>query len=133
MIIDTAFINLAFGLLILIIVNIVLGSIGAIFSKKFDFRFFLKGIGKAIIVIAATIAIYFVGVLNPEIVAIDLGGEQLTVISATHTVVLGAWFLYGKQVFEKLTNILVAKDPTKEQDEQDEQEPQEEDQSKKGD
>lgn len=106
---DQAFLNLTIGLLILIVANIVLGSTDAIFNQKFDVVRFFKGIGKGVLVAGSMVGIYYAGTLNPDIIAVDIGGQQLTILSAINIVVLGAYYLYAKQVFEKLTAILGSK------------------------
>lgn len=106
---DPNFLNLAIGLLILIVANIVLGSSDAIFNQKFDTVKFFKGIGKGILVSGSMVGLYFAGTLNPEIIAIDVGGQQLTILSAINMVVLGGYYIYARQVFEKLAGILGTK------------------------
>lgn len=108
--IDPAFVNLAIGLMILVVSNIILGSLNAIFEKEFDLRFFLKGLEKGLLVSAVMFGIYVAGALNPNVIAIDLGGQSLTLISAINALVLAAWLFYGRQVFEKLGKILNVKE-----------------------
>lgn len=108
MTIDPAFINLSIGLMILIAANIVLGSLNALFESTFNWGQFFKGIAKAAIIAVVMVGVYFAGALNPDIVAVDVGGQSLTVLSAISAVVLGGYFFYAKQVIDKLIIILNA-------------------------
>lgn len=102
---DKAFLNLAGGLLVLIISNILLGSVDALLNKTFNTVAFFKGVGKGTIIILATAGVYFAGTLNPDIVAITLGGQELTILSAINLLILTGYFFYAKQVLEKLAVI----------------------------
>lgn len=69
----TSIIHLAVGLVLLVAVNIVLGSLNALFDGSFDKVKLRNGTIKGIIVAACFIAFYMAGWLNPDIIAIDVG------------------------------------------------------------
>lgn len=115
--IDQAFLNLAIGLLILIGVNIVLGSINAIFEKAFDFGKFFKGIGKGVVITGCFIAVYYAGAINPDIIAVNVNGQELTILAAIYATVLLGYYFYAKQVIEKLATLINAKAAVKAIDE----------------
>jgi hypothetical protein len=99
-------IRLAAGLIILIVVNIVLGSLSAMFHDSFNSKKFIQGFTKAGIVIVCFAATYLVGYMNPGIVAIEVNGVQVTVMTGIYLIVLVGYYHYAKQVFEKLVAIV---------------------------
>ena len=82
---DVQIFNLGLGLLILIGVNILLGSINSILERKFDKEKFIAGVVKGVIVSVSFIAVYVVGLLNPSI-ALDIMGQQLTLHMAVSAI-----------------------------------------------
>ncbi len=106
MAVDAAFINLAFGLLILIGANILLGSMNAIFDGDFDIKTFFTGFLKGILVTVCAVGLYFAGMLNPDLVAVNVGGEELNILTAVNAAVLAGYYLYARQVFNKLSYML---------------------------
>lgn len=103
---DIGFLYLAIGLLILIIVNIVLGSLNALFVNTFDRKKFLVGLVKGAIVVICFAATYLVGYLNPNIIAVNVNGTDVGVLTAVYLVVLAGYYYYAKQVIEKLSAII---------------------------
>jgi len=97
---------LGLGLMILIAVNIVLGSLSAIFQNEFCPQKLKQGIIKAGIVAICFAATYLVGYLNPNIVAVEVNGVQVSVKTGIDLVVLVGYYHYAKQVIEKLTEII---------------------------
>lgn len=83
----TSIIHLAVGLVLLVAVNIVLGSLNALFDGSFDKVKLRNGTIKGIIVAACFIAFYMAGWLNPDIIAIDVDGQ---------TVMLRCWQSWPK-------------------------------------
>ena len=96
----TSIIHLAVGLVLLVAVNIVLGSL------KVKLR---NGIIKGIIVAACFIAFYMAGYLNPDIIAIDVDGQTVNLMTASNLALLTAYVLYAKDVFVKLKNLILSK------------------------
>jgi hypothetical protein len=97
---------LALGLIILIIVNIVLGSLSALFQNTYCRKKLLCGLIKAGIVLVCFAGTYLVGYLNPGIVAVEVDGVEVTVMTGIQLVVLVGYYHYAKQVIEKLTAIV---------------------------
>ena len=91
----TSIIHLAVGLVLLVAVNIVLGG--------------RNGIIKGIIVAACFIAFYMAGWLNPDIIAIDVDGQTVNLMTASNLALLTAYVLYAKDVFVKLKNLILSK------------------------
>ena len=104
----TSIIHLAVGLVLLVAVNIVLGSLNALFDGSFKVKL-RNGIIKGIIVAACFIAFYMAGWLNPDIIAIDVDGQTVNLMTASNLALLTAYVLYAKDVFVKLKNLILSK------------------------
>ena len=102
-------IHLAIGLVLLVAVNIMLGSMSALFDGTFDKVKLRNGIIKGIIVAACFIAFYMAGWLNPGIIAIDVDGQTVNLMTASNLALLTAYVLYAKDVFVKLKNMILSK------------------------
>lgn len=105
----TSIIHLAVGLVLLVAVNIVLGSLNALFDGSFDKVKLRNGIIKGIIVAACFIAFYMAGYLNPDIIAIEVDGQTVNLMTASNLALLTAYVLYAKDVFVKLKNLILSK------------------------
>ena len=117
----TSIIHLAVGLVLLVAVNIVLGSLNALFDGSFDKVKLRNGIIKGIIVAACFIAFYMAGYLNPDIIAIEVDEQTVNLMTASnlakavenlrqaHLALLTAYVLYAKDVFVKLKNLILSK------------------------
>lgn len=101
----TSIIHLAVGLVLLVAVNIVLGGLNALFDGSFDKVKLRNGI----IVAACFIAFYMAGWLNPDIIAIDVDGQTVNLMTASNLALLTAYVLYAKDVFVKLKNLILSK------------------------
>lgn len=97
------------GLLILIIVNIVLGCTKACFEKCFVFSKLWHGIIKGVIVLLCLSAVYFAGYLNPDVIAINIGGQSYTLMEAICLIIFGGYLSYAYQVIHKLSKLLTGK------------------------
>ena len=98
----TSIIHLAVGLVLLVAVNIVLDG-------SFDKVKLRNGTIKGIIVAACFIAFYMAGWLNPDIIAIDVDGQTVNLMTASNLALLTAYVLYAKDVFVKLKNLILSK------------------------
>lgn len=105
----TSIIHLAVGLVLLVAVNIVLGSLNALFDGSFDKVKLRNGIIKGIIVAACFIAFYMAGYLNPDIIAIEVDEQTVNLMIASNLALLTAYVLYAKDVFVKLKNLILSK------------------------
>ena len=97
------------GLVLLVAVNIVLGSLNALFDGSFDKVKLRNGIIKGIIVAACFIAFYMAGYLNPDIIAIEVDEQTVNLMTASNLALLTAYVLYAKDVFVKLKNLILSK------------------------
>lgn len=107
--IDMETLRLGVGLIIFMAVNIILGSLGSLFTQTFNHKILLQGIIKAVIVVFCFVAIYVAGVLNTEIVVININGEEVTVLTAIYFLILGGFVHYVKEVVLKLKNMINSK------------------------
>lgn len=106
---ESAIIRLGIGLVLLVAVNVVLGSMNALFDGTFDKVKLVKGVGKGAIVAACFVSFYAAGRLNPGIVAIEVEGEVVNVATAANLAMVTAYILYAKDVFTKLTKLVLSK------------------------
>lgn len=99
-------IRLGLGLLLLIAVNIVLGSIDAVLSGQFDRPKFRRGIAKGLIVALCFIVTYAVGWLNPDIMAVSINGQSVNLLTAVYIVIMAGFLFYAKEVLVKLVTFV---------------------------
>lgn len=109
--IDITIIKLGAGLLLLILANIALGSYGAVLSHEFDREKLVKGLVKGLIVLAALVAVYFAGWLNPDLLVVEAGGETINLMTAIYLLLLAAFTVYALDVLKKLRQILATPVP----------------------
>ena len=102
-------IKLGLGLLGLMSINIILGSIDSIFNQSFDKVKFKQGIFKSLIIMLCTIGIYVIGYFNPNVIVINVNGQDVGLLTAIYLMIMGGFVLYGKQCIEKLTVLIMGK------------------------
>lgn len=102
-------IRLGLGLLLLIAVNIVLGSIDAWLSGQFDKPKLLRGICKGAVVALCFAVTYLVGWLNPEVVAISINGQAVTLLTAVYLIIMAGFLFYAAEVIGKLAGFVKGK------------------------
>jgi len=107
--IDMNLVYLGIGLIVLMGCNILMGSIEALLTQEFNKKKFLQGVIKAVVVVICFILTYFVGLLNPNVVAISVNGEMVNVLTAMNLVVLAGFTWYAKEVFIKLATFIKGK------------------------
>jgi len=93
---------LAIGLIILIIVNIVLGSLSAMFVGDFDWKRFRTGVYKGGIIFLCLALIYLAGFLNQDVIAFEVSGQAVNLMQAVYLIVFTGYVYYGKNDVEKL-------------------------------
>lgn len=103
---------LAIGLIILIAVNIILGSLAALFGSSFDWKRFRTGIYKGGIVFLCLALVYLAGFLNQDILAFEVSGQTVNLMQAIYIIVLVSYTYYGANVIKKFTTILTSKTAT---------------------
>lgn len=101
--IDIELIDITIGLIFLIIANIGLGASEAkILFDNFDWKKLRQGILKAIIIIVSSYLMYIAGKLNPDIIAINIEGQELNLMMAIHIILIGGFIYYGNECINKL-------------------------------
>jgi len=111
---DQSILTLGGSLLILICVNIILGSVGSLFQKQFDKTKLFQGIIKGLVVTACFVAVIYVGKLTPNIIVINVNGINVDLSTATHMLMLSSYIFYGKEVLVKLSSFVSGKYKTEE-------------------
>lgn len=101
--------RLGLGLLTLIAVNIILGSIDALLSGIFDWGKFRRGIIKGIIVALCFAATYLVGWINPDVLAVTINGQSVNLLTAVYLVIMAGFLFYAKEVIMKLASFVYGK------------------------
>lgn len=101
--------RLAIGLVLLVVINIVLGSLDALFSGEFDPVRLRNGAIKGAVVAACFVGFYMSGYLNPDIIAIEVDGQTVNLMTAANLALLTAYALYAKDVFLKLKDMILSK------------------------
>lgn len=61
----------------------------------------------AILAVLATV--FALGYLNPDIIAIEVDGQTVNLMTASNLALLTAYVLYAKDVFVKLKNLILSK------------------------
>ncbi|HBR32465.1 MAG TPA: hypothetical protein DD733_10315 [Clostridiales bacterium] len=103
---------LAIGLIILIAVNIILGSLTAIFGNSFDWKRFRTGIYKGGIVFLCLALVYLAGWLNQDIMAFEVSGQTVNLMQAVYFIIFAGYVYYGSNTITKFTKILTSKTAT---------------------
>jgi len=110
---DFNIINLSIGMVLLMTVNITLGSLNAIFDGKFNWKKFIKGVGKSTVVALCIGTTYYAGSLNPDILVMELNGTQVNLLTAVYTAIFSAYLWYAKEDVIKIYSLIV---PSKKKD-----------------
>jgi len=101
--IDIKLIDITIGLIFLIIANIGLGASEAkLLFDNFDWKKLRQGVFKAIIIIVSAYLMYIAGKLNPDIIAINIEGQELNLMTAIQIVLVGGFVFYGNECIKKL-------------------------------
>lgn len=95
-------INLLIGLALVIIANMLLGSITSIINKKFNWKKFNKGVIKGAVVLVSIALLWLAGVLNPEVIVLD----DWTIPMGVELITLMSFIWYAAQSLLKLKNIM---------------------------
>lgn len=102
---------LALGLLILVGINVALGTLNSWMNGTYDKVKFWNGVKKGGVVALCFAAFYLVGQMNPDIAAITLQERIITVGDAADVIMTSAYVLYAKDVFDKLYKMILGKTP----------------------
>jgi len=107
--IDTKTLYTAVALLILMAVNIILGSLNAIAERNFDKKVLLQGIIKAITIIVCFILVYAAGLLTFDLAIININGEEVNTLTAIYLLIVYSFYYYGREVILKLKDKINSK------------------------
>ena len=102
-------VNIIFGLLCVMIANILLGSSIAKLKKEWNREKFIEGIFKMIFILLGCILMYICSCLNPNILVVNLDGNNLNLIDGMNTLFESGIVLYGFKDIIKLKDILSVK------------------------
>jgi len=105
---DFQILYLGIGLLGLILINILLGSINSFLERKFDKEKFINGIIKGSIVIISFVGVYLIGNIVPDVI-LDINEQEVTLLMAINVIILGGFIWYAKEVLQKLASFINAK------------------------
>lgn len=100
----TSIIHLAVGLVLLVAVNIVLGGLNALFDGSFDKVKLRNGIIKGTLWRPVSCLLHGRLAQPLDIIAIDVDGQTVNLMTASNLALLTAYVLYAKDVFVKLKN-----------------------------
>jgi len=100
---------LGISLLILICVNITLGSIDSVFKSQFDKAKFLMGVLKGLVVSFCFYLILLVGQLNPDILIVNVDGNEVNLSNGTYLLMMSGYLYYGKESLIKLSGFISGK------------------------
>jgi hypothetical protein len=103
---DQQILVLGASLLGLVIINIILGSVTGLFQQQFDKVKFFYGILKGIIVTACFIGVCYIGKLTPDIIVINVNGQDVSLYDGTYMLMMGSYVWYGKEVLVKLSGFV---------------------------
>ena len=106
--IDMQIVYIALGLISLMMANILLGTGLSIIdnTQEFDIKKLKKGILKSLLVIVSFSLVYVCGLLNPNVVSIDINGQTVNLISGINIMLTLSAGLYAKKVFDKLGEVI---------------------------
>ena len=104
--IDQNTLYLGISLLVLATLNIILGSVSSLFKKEFNITKFWQGIAKSLIVVFCFISVVLVGQLLPNILLINIDGNEVNLANATYLLMLSGYIFYGKEVLVKLSGFI---------------------------
>jgi len=114
MVFTISVIKLAVGVLLFMVANIMAGSYQAWAEGKFDKVTMLKGVKKALIILIGFGFVYGGGLLNPDVLVMDVNGTEVNIMTAIYSGALLAFVAYGKQAIEKLFKIVMSNVESKE-------------------
>lgn len=97
------------SLLGLVCINIILGSVTSFFQQEFDKRKFWVGMLKGLIVTLSFVGVCVIGKLTPEIIVINVNGQDVSLYDGTYLLMMGSYVYYGKEVLVKLSGFVQGK------------------------
>jgi len=103
------FMMIVYGLVSVMIANILLGTNIANMNKEFTFSKFIKGIVKSIFIVVSCCLLYLCSYLNPDLIVADINGVSVNLIDGMELLFVSEIISYGYQCLAKLKCILSMK------------------------
>ena len=97
---------LGIGLIILISVNIILGSLSAMFSGQFNWKRFRTGVYKGLVIFICLALVYLAGFLNQNIMAFEVSGQTVNLMQAVYLIIFAGYVYYGSNSITKFYKLL---------------------------
>jgi len=97
--------HLLLGLLLVILANMLLGSVTSIINKKFNWKKLGKGSIKGAVVVVSIGLLWLAGLLNPNVVVLD----DYTITMGVEIITMASFIWYASQAILKLKNIMYPK------------------------
>ena len=107
-------IKIIIGLICVMIANILLGSSIAKLRNDGNFKKFINRFFKAILIVISCLLLYICSYLNPNILIINIDGNNLNLIDGMKAIFIAGIVLYGYNDLIKLKEILGVKTAIKE-------------------
>lgn len=107
--IDMEMVKIAFALLLLIGANILLGSTNAFMARQFDKTKFINGIIKGSVIAVSIVMVYAAGLLIPNIVIMQIDGQNVTLVMALGMLFVAAIIAYGQEDIGKIATFFKTK------------------------
>lgn len=107
-------IKIIIGLICVMISNILLGCSLATIKKEWNKDKFFNGLFKAFFIVISCILLYLCSYLNPDVLIINIDGNNLNLIDGMKAIFIAGIVLYGYNDLIKLKEILGVKTAIKE-------------------
>lgn len=107
--IDQQTLLLGGSLLILIMVNIILGSVSGLFKQQFDKKIFWQGLLKGVIIVICFCAVLMVSKLNHDILVVSVNDQNVDLGTAIQMLMTSSYAWYGLEIYKKMTGLLSGK------------------------
>lgn len=95
-------VNVLFSLALVILANMLLGSVTSIINKKFNWKKLNNGIIKGAVVLVSIGLLWLAGLLNPDVIILD----EWTITMGVELITLSSFIWYAAQAILKLKNIM---------------------------
>jgi len=115
-------IKIIIGLICVMISNILLGCSLATIKKEWNKDKFFNGLFKAFFIVISCILLYLCSYLNPDVLIINIDGNNLNLIDGMKVIFISGIALYGYNDLIKLKQIFTAKTDFKEEEYENEKE-----------
>lgn len=101
--------ELIIGLICVMGANIIFGSTKNSLLEGFDFKKFIKGLIKAVLIALGMALIYVAGYYNPQIMAINIGGVDMNLMQGIEAIIIAGIMGYGYKALINAKDLLSIK------------------------